>query len=190
MQLTVTIGAGQTVQYTEANDFFRLLSSASSVDLRFYAAGRLVVESLNVNAGYAEKFKDQFDRVDISSALSQSVQFVTRLGNEVRYEGNVSITSGSVAISNMSGAFTSAGVTVTNASTQISAAKARRYLAIQNNDSSGIIYLNLAGAAATTANSIKVPQGGNYILDQYCPSGAITAIGSLASNANIVIVEG
>lgn len=190
MLLTITISAGQTVEFHEAGDFFRLMQSNAAVNVKFFQGGSELVDSPGVNAGYCEKFRDSFTRIQIYSGTSQTIQFVSRLGNEVSYDGAVSLVGGSVAISNMAGAFTSAAVTVTNASTTISTAKARRYLAIQNNDSAAIAYINLAGGTATTSNSIKLPAGASLIIDSYCPSNLITAIGSVASNANVVLVEG
>jgi hypothetical protein len=66
----------------------------------------------------------------------------------------------------------------------------RRYLLIQNNDTAGIIYVRLDGGAATAATGIKIAAGGSYECAGYVPTGAITAIGDIASNANVVAVEG
>jgi len=105
--------------------------------------------------------------------------------------------AGSVTVSNFpaevvpNGAFTNTQKTVTNASGVLVAANAaRRYLMIQNNDAAGIIYVTLDGTAATTAKGVKISAGGSYELQGFVPSGEIRAIGSIASNANCVVVEG
>ena len=90
-----------------------------------------------------------------------------------------------------SGAFANAQKTVTNASGQLVAANsARQYLLIQNNDATGDIYVRLDGTAATIGTGVKIAAGASYELQGYVPTGAVTAIGSIASNANIVLVEG
>lgn len=98
---------------------------------------------------------------------------------------------GSISLSGQNGAMTQAQATVTNASTALLASNAnRRYLLIQNNDPGGDIYVTLDGTTATTTKGIKIAAGAAYESANYCPTAAINAIGSVASNANIVVVEG
>lgn len=209
MIITTTLTAGQAQEYTERSDFFRLLDTTGPLSVIFYKDGREVSRAEDVGEGYAEKFGGEFDKLRIESATTQSVHFVTRLGNEVAYDkpptgtisGTVAVSnfpatqpvSGTVNVGNLTaftGAFTQAQKTVTNASSTLLAAKSnRRYLLVQNNDATGIVYVNLQGSTATTANSFKIEPGGSLELDNFCPSGAITAIGSIASNANVVTAE-
>lgn len=87
--------------------------------------------------------------------------------------------------------FTNAQKTVTNASTQMYAANAsRNYLLFQNNDATGIVYLGFGAGAVTAANGVKIPPGGFYELNSNVAQNAVQAIGSIASNANCVGVEG
>lgn len=80
--------------------------------------------------------------------------------------------------------------TVTNASASLLAANAtRKYLLIQNKDASGDIYINF-GAAATTANGLKIAAGASYELNSTILTAGIFAIGTIASNPNIVVIEG
>jgi hypothetical protein len=96
-----------------------------------------------------------------------------------------------VSVTNSAGAFAQAQATVTSASAVIAAANAlRRYLLIQNNDTSGIIYVTLDGSAATPTNGLKIAPGASLELQGYCTTGAINAIGSIASNANVIVVQG
>lgn len=189
MNIDTTIQAGATLEFTELSDFFRLMASDAPVTVRYYEGGAEVARAENVGEGYAEKFGGQgFDRVSIYSATLQTIQFVTRYGNEVSYD---TPPNGQVTVTNTAGAYTQAQATVTNANAQLIAANAaRRYLLIQNNDASGDIYVTLDGTPATTAKGIKIAPGGSLELAGYCPIGAVFAIGSIASNANVVTVEG
>lgn len=188
MLQSITIAGGASVEFTEAADFFRLLSAAYAVDVKFYREGREVADAPGVTGGYAERFPVPFDRVRISSATTQTIQFVERLGSEVFFDN----ANGYVTIQNVNGPWTQAQKTVTNASAELVAANAsRRYLLVQNKSSSGILYLNFSGAAATAANGLKILPGGSYeTAGGFAPSGSITAIGDIASNADVVVVEG
>lgn len=189
MLITTTIGAGERKEFFDPGDFFRILDAADPVEVTFYRNGAEVAEAEGVGEGYAEKFREgTFDRFAITSATAQTIQFVARLGNDVAYD---KAPTGDVNIANVRGAFTQAQKTVTNASGQLLAGNTlRRYVLIQNNDASGDVYVTLDGTAATTAKGIKIAAGGSLELANYVPTGAINAIGSIASNANVVAVEG
>ena len=80
---------------------------------------------------------------------------------------------------------------VTNASGQVAAANAaRRTLLVQNNHATGNIFITLDGSAATLGNGIKISPGSLILLDVFCPSGAVNAIGDIANNAAVIVVEG
>lgn len=189
MKIDVTISAGQTLEYFEPGDFFRLLEAADPLSVTFYRNGAEVSEAENIGEGYAEKFRvGDFDRIRISSATTQAIQFVVRFGQDVFYDKPP---TGAVTLSGMQGAYTQAQKTVTNASAALLAANTqRRYLLIQNNDASADVYVTLDGSTATTGKGIKIAAGGSIELANYCPTGAINAIGSIASNSNVVVVEG
>lgn len=185
MLLTTTIQAGTTLEFYEAGDFFRLLECNNPVDVRFYTNEAEQVKAEGISEGYAEHFSVQFQRIKITSVTTQTLQFVVRLGNTVAYDAPPVGAA-------LQGAFTQTNATVTSASALLKAANAsRRYLFIQNNDASGDIYITLDGSASTAAKGIKIgANGGAYELQGFVPVGAINAIGSIASNANIVVVEG
>jgi hypothetical protein len=90
------------------------------------------------------------------------------------------------------GTFSQSVLTVLSASVlTVPANAARKYLMIQNNDAAGIIYIALDGdPAVTAANGFKVIAGGSIELAQFVPTGDITLIGSIASNANVILAEG
>lgn len=190
MLLSVTLGAGGSVEFNEVGDFFRLMSAPAAVDVAFYQQGRKVAESPGVSGGYAEKFAEHYDKFTLTSATAQTIQFAARLGNSVQYDapptGNVTVTN-PIA---QQGAFTQAPKTVTSASApHLAALATRRYLLIQNNDAAGIVYVRLDGAVATAANGIKLAPGASLEIFNYTPTGAISAIGDIASNANVIMVE-
>lgn len=189
MYVKQTINAGQRLEFVEANDFFRLLAAQSVVNVEFYRNGAEIAEVFEIGAGYAERVPEGFDKIVIVSAVTQTIQFVTRTGGaEVRYD---TPPNGLVTVTNVNGGFTQAQATVTNASGQLRPSNvARRYLLVQNNDASGDIFLRLDGATATAANGIKLAAGQALELSAFVPTGAITAIGSIASNANVIIAEG
>lgn len=188
MLITYNSGAGVVTDYAEEGDFFRLMQTAGPVTVYFLAKGREIARAEGVSGGYAERFAEAFDKVRIESATAQQIQFVIRRGNQVFYDQPP---QGLVIIQNVNGAFSQAQKTVTNASGQLLAANAgRRYLMVQNNDSGGDIYVTVSGADATTANGLKVPAGGALELAGFVPTGAIKAIGSIANNPNIIVVEG
>lgn len=189
MHLTLTMTAGQRIEFVEPGDFFRLMAGTAPVTVEYYKDGKELAEGTNVSVGYAEKFNGStFDKIAITSTANQTLTFATRLGNEVNYD---TPPNGQVTVTNTSGAFTQAQKTVTNASGQLLAANtARRYVLIQNNDASGDVYVTLDSTAATTDKGIKIGAGASYECWGFVPNGAINAIGSIASNANVVTVEG
>lgn len=98
--------------------------------------------------------------------------------------GNLFTTDGAA-----SAVFTNTAPTITNSSTvAIAANTSRKYLTIQNNDASGNIFCTPV-AVATTTNGVKILPA-----QMWAPSvvttSAINCIGSIASNANVIVTEG
>ncbi len=98
MHQTLTIQAGQRLEFFEVGDFFRLMNSGGPVTVEFYKNGREIAEAVSVGSGYGERFyADSFDRFVITSATTQSIQIAARMGGEVWYDtppvGNVSVVS-------------------------------------------------------------------------------------------------
>lgn len=184
MLRSITLTAGQPQEFYEVGDFFRVLTASQQLDVRFYYQGAEVARAEGVGGGYAESFRaGRFDRVQIQSATTQDVQFVMRLGNQVFYD--------LPPFGNVNGTFGQSQKTVTNASAQLLAANSfRRYLLIQNKDSTGSVYLIFGAGPATTANGVRIAPGGSYELTGFAPTNAVQAIGDIASNANIITIEG
>lgn len=190
MQKTVILSAGQRAEFQELSDFFRILTdtAGATFSVEFYLMGaRVVDDAASVQAGYAERFLEgTFDKVVITPNIATTVTFVTRLGNDVRYDipptGQVTL---------QAGAFSHATATVTTTSATIKPASSlRRYLLVQNKDTAGTIFVRLDGVAATAATGITIAPGESLELSIRCPTGAVTAIGDIASNTNVLVVEG
>jgi len=181
-------GAGSAVRFSIGGNYFHLLETVAAVDIRFYRGGGIFAEAVSMEGGFYSQPEKGFEEVEIVSASAQAIKFAIADGT-----GGYNRTTGSVSVSNLEtrqGVFTQAVKTVTNASAQLLAANsARRSLLVQNNHATGNVFITINGSAATTANGIKIAPGGLILLDAYSPSGAINAIGDIASNAAIVAVE-
>lgn len=184
-----TLVAGEVWQLDSPGSLVRIIDCTAAVDLQLTRSGIPFAEAKSMLAGLKVRDQRGFSGVRvINGATPQTVKIFIADG-DVDYDRPQ--VSGSIAIAGQQGAFTQAQKTVTNASAQLLAANAaRRYLLVQNNDAAGDIYITLDGTAATTAKGIKIPAGGSYECQGYCPSGEIFAIGSIANNANVVAVEG
>lgn len=187
MLRTISVGAGSLTQFHIPGDFFRLMSTQGLCTVYFYREGQVIATSAGVSGGYAEQFKEAFDRIAIESAGAQNIQFVSRLGNVVSYDAPP---MGLVTVANTAGAFTQAAATVGTTSAQLLAANAaRRYLLVQNKAASGDIFITLEGTAATSTNGVRIGPGDSLELNGFAPTGAIMAIGS-AAGLPAVAVQG
>lgn len=182
-EYTVTVPAGQVVYLAAVGNGVQLRDA--SVDLR--VKNEEIGLDILLSAGDGVDGLDEFTEIQLTHSSGVSQSFTIAVG-----VGVASSRSALVAgLPAEQGGYTQAAATVTNASAQLVAAKAdRRFLLIQNNGT-GDIYLNLAGDAATTASGVKIAAaGGVLLLDRYTPTAAIYAIGSIASNPSIIVVEG
>lgn len=185
-----TFTAGQTVRQDGAGTFFRLLRTTGEVDIVFYRRGAEVARAEGMEAGYSENIPEGFDALLIASASGQEVKWATRQGGEIRYDRII----GNVVVDNQASAngdFSNTAKTITTTEGQVLAANAsRRYLLIQNKDNTGNIYIKFGAGAATVANGLKLEPGEAYEASQYVPANEVRAIGDIASNANVLVVEG
>jgi hypothetical protein len=179
----ITLPANESRQILFQGTYFKLLSATGAVDVTIEGQG--TIPDLTSGRGLKDTAYSRLILTDKTGA-SNSIELFCATEEYVDQTF-----SGVVTLANVNGPFTQAAKTVTNSSAQLLAANsARRYLLIQNNDASGIIYVTLDGTAATTAKGIKIEAGGSYECQGYVPTGEIRAIGSLASNGNVVAVEG
>ena len=182
---TDTLTAGQTLPRLFSGAYFKIISSTGAVDVRTD-----VVRLAGLVAGQGFE-KSPFTRIEIKDASGAS--------NTIRYviatEGFLDGITGAMQITQnvpvRSGSFANTAKTVTNASAQLIAANASRtYLMVQNRDASGSIYLNWGAGAATTTNGVLIGPGGAYEMSEAQSTPAMQAIGSIASNANVLVTEG
>lgn len=189
MLITVSIAAGETKEFREECTYFRILSaSGASVDVVFLDGGSVRGDAAAIAPGYSEKWTRPIDAIRITSATTQTIQFVMRIGSEVSYDVPP---GGTLVFPATQGAYTQAAPAIAITSTQILAAKSnRKYVLIQNNDPAITIYLNFAGAAASAATGVKIGPGGSYENADFCPTAAINAIAITTANPLITVVEG
>jgi len=84
---------------------------------------------------------------------------------------------------------TQTSATVTSTASEILAENASgRDIFIQNNDDTGIVYLNLSGTATASGSMITLNPGDSITISN--STNAVSAIGSIASNANVAVSEG
>lgn len=184
--ITLNAGAGSSTKFYQLGNYFHLLETAGAVDINFYKRGAIFAEARGMEAGFYAEPKGGFDEIEIVSASAQAIKFAISDGT-----GGYNRTTGTVSLSGQQGVFAQAAHTVTNASGQLLAAKAnRRTLLVQNNHAAGNIFVTTDGSAATASNGIKITPGSLILLDVFCPTGSINAIGDIASNADVVVVEG
>jgi hypothetical protein len=188
-----TFASAKTWELNVAGSYFSTLECTQTVSVRFYLGGKQLDlgEIKGLAAGLEVAFGvgvNSFDRVQIDVQAGDTVK--VGIGNgQARYNrGAATVT---VAQNTQTrAAFANTAAAVTTASAQLSAANAgRQYLLIQNKDTAGSVWINF-GAAATQANGVKIGPGGAWESGSVTPSNAVFAIGDLANNANVVVVEG
>lgn len=179
-----TIAGGLVSTRLFSGAYFNILSATGPIDVR---TDKVNLKGLTAGQGFE---KQPFQRLEITDASGAS--------NVIRYviadEGFIAGLTGNMTISSIvpvqSGSFANTDNTVTNASGILVAANtARKYLMVQNNSATGTIYL-VFGATATAALGIAISPGGNYEMNGAQSTQAIHAIGDIASNPDVLVVEG
>lgn len=189
---TVPMGINADLSINGRGDFFRLMECGTTVSIKFYLAGKEVADASDVRGGYAEVFASGgFDKVRIQNgATAQTIQFAIREGSRIEYDVPP---VGNVAITNTGGAFAQGLVAVTNAvgGVVLAIAKpARRYLMVVNKSASGIIYVRADGGVPTVGTGVPLEPGDSWELSGFQPTGAIRAIGDIANNPDVLVIEG
>lgn len=181
---TIALTANGSFRMLVAGRFFKIMSATGTVSVQS-DFGKLA----DLTAGQGMEATDfQYLLLTDTSGATNTVKVLVADENFIDgLRGGIDITTAKVPIS---AAFANVAATVTNASASLIAANAaRQYLLIQNKDLTGNIYINF-GSAATVANGIKIAAGSSYEMNSTQSSGAVFAIGDIASNANIVTVQG
>lgn len=186
----IKIPVGADYELSAVGDYVRLKAASVAVTVRAPDNN----ETVELEQG-DDAVLSAFSRLRLSHADAAEQIVTVYVGKGTR--AGSSKVGGAVAVSNfpasvaVNGPMVNAAKAVTNASAQVLAANAaRRFLMVQNKDAAGSVWVTLDGSAATTGNGIKIAPGSSLILDVYTPVAAIMAIGDIASNANIVVVEG
>jgi hypothetical protein len=182
---TETLTAGESIHRLFQGAFFKIISATGPVTVR---TSTVKLASLIAGQGF-EKAPFDFLELTDASGGANTIKFVVATDGFLDgLNGSVSVT-GTVAVK--SSAFANTAKTVTSASGSLIVANTdRSYLLIQNKSNTGTIWVNFGAAAATQANGVKIAPGGSYELSGTISTQAIQAIGDIASNAEIVVVEG
>lgn len=181
----INVKTGQAFELAAQGNYVRLKTSGVVVKVECLETN----ESIELEQGddaFLTGFKSL--RVSHTDAADQSV--VLQIGNNTR--ASSSKVGGSVAVSNVNGAFLHSNPNVTNAvgGVVVAAANAaRRYLLIQNNHATDILRVTLDGSAPTATHGIKVKAGGYYEPPGFAPTGAVKALSGIASNTDVEVVE-
>lgn len=191
-----SFASATTWEMNVSGSYFTTLECSQSVNVRFYKGGKLLDlgEIKGLLAGLEVSMPGEgggaaFDRVQIDVQAGDTVKI--GIGNgQARYnraQASVTVVTNTQP---QSALFDNQNKTVTNASAVMLAANPlRQYLLVQNKDAGGNLFLSF-GKAATAANGVRVIPGGAFELIGTQCTQAIHAIGDIASNANIVTVEG
>lgn len=181
---TFTIAANATYRLLVAGQYFKLLAAAGAVriDGDF---GRL--DDLIAGQGLEATPFSFLNLTDTSGAIN-TVRLLVGDENFIDgVQGNVNIGTNKQP---SSGIYANVQNTVTSASAQLLAANAtRQYLFIQNQDSSGTIFIKF-GSAGSLLDGIRILPGEAFEMSGSQSTQAIFAIGSIASNTKVVTVQG
>lgn len=160
MYQQTTLSAGVAVEFQEAADFVRILE-ATPVDLQliFYAAGKEIARADNIGEGYAEKVAGGFDKIRMTSASGGLVEFVMRLGGDVRYDKPP---TGSIVIVTATTLANTAAVSVGTAATALVAASASRKRVVFYNAGTADVWLGAAGITTATG-ALKIAAGETWV---------------------------
>lgn len=194
--ITLNIKTGQREELPLRGDGLRLVAASVPIFFKSIEGDMDFYLEQGEQALFDEK---TFQRLQVwhSSGADQVITITVSEGskfNGAKISGSVTITgTPTVSITSLTptnAAGANANPTVTNVAAQLVAANAaRKYCLIQNKDAAGNIYINFGGVA-TVANGLKISAGGSYELNCNILTAAISAIGDIASNANIVVITG
>lgn len=182
-----TIPAWGAYTLTVAGDYFKILAATGQVSVKAkWGELRKLIAGQGLEAS-------PFDRLELRDETGANNVIRIFVGDEKFIDGmtgTVNIGTMPAAKQANSGVFTNLQQTVTNTGGVLLAANVnRQYLLVQNKDAAGNLYLSF-GVAATAANGVKVVPGGAFELVGTQTTQAIYALGDVASNTNIVTVEG
>lgn len=182
---SINLPANGTHVLRVAGEYFKVLQASGIVSVRS-TWGRL--SDLVAGQGLENT---PFEYLELINGTASPNTVKVLIGDRNFIDGMSGVLAVNDTVPARTAAFVSAAKTVTNASAQLVAANAsREYLLIQNNHPSASVFINF-GAAAALTGCVKIIPGGAFELG----SGVVTtqqinAIGDVASNVNVVAVEG
>lgn len=194
MQLSAPQVAGDTLFFDAAGSMVRYDEETSGAAANKIQFATDTGDSFVLKPGQAAILSRQFGRLTLAnkSGLNNLLGTIAIGGGDrvtildSNFTGTV---SGAISIVSTTGDANTAK-TVTNASAQLMAANtARKYLAIQNKDAAGTVWVNFGAGAATQANGFMLGPGESYEREVAVSTLAIQAIGDAASNGNVVVIE-
>lgn len=180
---TDTLTAFQVFPRQFIGAMFKIISCTGPVSVK---SNGVKLDNLTAGQGFQDI---PFDRLEITDASGAS--------NTIRYliatEGFIDGLTGAMSITSMvpvaSSSFAITVPAITGANLQVLAANtARKYLLIQNNDSSVTITVNF-GAVAVVGQGVKIGPGGAYEMADVQSTQSINIIGS-GVTGNVIVVEG
>jgi hypothetical protein len=179
---TYTLAANASINLPVTGDYFKVMSATGAVTVKSNFG---TLDDLIAGQGL-ENTPFLFLTIINKTASANTVRIF--VGDENFIDGISGSLSVTKTVMPTGGSHANTQATVTNVAALFDAANpSRQYLLIQNNHATGILYLGFY-AGVTAANGIKVVPGGFW--EPACvPTGAIYAIGDIASNASIVMVE-
>ncbi|KRB70495.1 hypothetical protein [Noviherbaspirillum sp. Root189] len=170
-QFIQALGAGAIWQLQTGGNYFRLVSSPSPVDIKFFRAGQEIASATQMDTGFYLKPAGGFDRIDITNATAQTIKIMVLDGDGGYDHFNVDLTSAlaNLRIEQASTVNQIAAVNVGTVATALVAASALRKGLRFTNDGSADVYLG--GAGVTVAGgAIKIASGQTWIEDQAAPA--------------------
>lgn len=187
---TIVIPNGVTFELAARGNYVRVKSAP--VDLVIINPDASGDEKVEASQG--DDFElSTFERLSISHKSASAQTFKLVIARDKK--SNSTPVSGATSVSSLPAtavAFSQVSFNVTNASQQLRAAKTdRRYLLVQNNDSSAVLRVSI-GTEATETVGVRVPAGAALEIENYVPNGIIYAMMETASaeTNNLIVWEG
>lgn len=182
---TLTLPASGAHVLRVAGEYFKVLAATGVLSVRS-TWGRL--SGLVAGQGLENT---PFEYLELINGTASPNTIKVLIGDRNFIDGISGVLTVSDTVPARTAAFLSASKTVTNVSAQLLPANVNReYLLIQNNNPSASVFINF-GAAASLTGCVKIIPGGAFELGSgVVTTQEISAIGDVASNANVVTVEG
>lgn len=180
-----TLTAGQAFPRMLGGAMFKLIAATGPINIK---TDKVNLKGITAGQGFEGIPYNSIEITDASGASNVIRYMVASDGFIDGLTGSMQITQ---TVPVQSSSFANTAKTVTNATGSLVVSNtARKYLLIQNKDTSGSIYINFGAGAATAGNGILIGPGGAYELNANMSTQAIQAIGTIVSNNNILVVEG